>query len=260
VDSSSFINCRGVNLGGVVRYFVNSEIKRSIFDRCKTSSPDNSEGGAIHVEKSDLNISDSTFTGCTTFCGGGAISFSKSNILIIKNTRFLFCESYKANNNIFVGGAIRTYNVGGTFYNCSFINCRSGMYGGAIGYANSTSNSKDSINLNNCTFISNFGNNGSGAVYSFLTLQCTNCSFLHNSAVNYGTIVCANSSFIDTVFVRGYVNTCGNGGGAVFFLFLASGSSTFKNCTFIQNRVISNTCNSFILFFISVCYFNRFWE
>jgi predicted outer membrane repeat protein len=255
LESSTLINCKSANLGGVVRYFVNSEVKWSNFDRCKTSDS-NSNGGAIHVEACDLNISDSTFSGCRSMNGGGAISFF-GKTLILKNTGFLFCESYDSSLNTSIGGAIRLCYSPSTFNNCSFLNCRSGLSGGAIGEVDETYEENISILLNNCYFLSNFAANGGGAIYIYwITITCVNCSFLHNSGLNSGgAMYCGDSFFTDTVFVRNYVDKCSTGG--ALFIILIGGTSSFNNCIFIKNRILrtGGSCNSFFFFFLFIYFF-----
>jgi hypothetical protein len=254
VESTSYVNCRGNILGGVVRYYVDSEVKSSLFDCCRvngTGGPP--EGGAIHVEGKNLSISDSTFSGCTSIGGGGAISFS-GNILLIENCAFLFCESYDTVNNSAVGGGVRMYNTGGTFNNCSFLNCRSGVNGGAIGQTDAKDVEVPLI-LNNCTFGSNYASVRGGSVYvNRTTVQCTGCSFFHGNAAggSGGALFVRNSTFTDVVFVRNIQGKCGGS------VYVNSASSLFQDCTFIQNVIVNPECDrSFYccLYLLCFCFF-----
>ena len=141
----------------------------------------------------------------------------------------IFLNGVKKNNR---GGAI--YSTGKVdVFNCSFINCGGGLYGGAIYSIDVTI--KDSIFINNT---SKYG----GAVYS-IDGEVQDCLFINNHADSDGGavyFVSPTRHIKDSLFLNNTV-TIGNGGG----VFHSTDVNNYEvyNCIFDQNSTLYNTVN-----------------
>lgn len=141
----------------------------------------------------------------------------------------IFLNGVKKNN---LGGAI--YSTGKVdVFNCSFINCGGGLYGGAIYSIDVTI--KDSIFINNT---SKYG----GAVYS-IDGEVQDCLFINNHADSDGGavyFVSPTRHIKDSLFLNNTVAT-GNGGG----VFHSTDVNNYEvyNCIFDQNSTLYNTVN-----------------
>jgi predicted outer membrane repeat protein len=91
---------------------------------------------------------------------------------------------------------------------------------------------------------------GGGIHGLYIPFQCTNCSFLHNKAVEYGGAISleTNDSKIDgCAFLRSVVSDCGiNGGSAVYANNTVSNSIfSVTNSMFIES-VVKGSCTSLL--------------
>ena len=161
---------------------------------------------------------------------------SLTNIIKIRGSNvessfhdIIFLNGVKKNN---LGGAI--YSTGKVdVFNCSFINCGGGLYGGAISSIDVTI--KDSIFINNT---SKYG----GAVYS-IDGEVQDCLFINNHADSDGGavyFVSPTRHIKDSLFLNNTV-TIGNGGG----VFHSTDVNNYEvyNCIFDQNSTLYNTVN-----------------
>jgi predicted outer membrane repeat protein len=212
-----------------------------LFDRCRVGSNSISEGGAIYTDH-NLSITSCVFSGCSSYnYGGGAIGFYKNNLEIL-NSSFLCCVSYgssssKDSKDPHLGGAIRLNCMKGYFQNCSFLNCKSNVDGGAIGLYDCVDGNL--LELDGCVFVSNTASNRGGALDARgVALKCTYCSFLHNSAGESGSAISGSLNFAvefnTNVFVR-------NIGGTIVFKNPANESSlNMTKLVFFQSMVLDD--------------------
>jgi predicted outer membrane repeat protein len=231
------------------------------------------EGGAIWT-KNSLTVSSCTFSGCTSnACGGGAIGYEgdASTTFTVENTAFLFCESYglisysgNKENDPRVGGAIRLRYTGIYCINCSFLNCKTNRDGGAIALYSSGSEdiSDEKIELDICTFVSNFAGDGGGAIEAReMALKCSNCSFLYNKANEFGSAIAANIAYSVEYqrngFVRNIVLNCDEtGGSAVQHYCEVENATIYLNATiFLENEPLSECSSSIGIFYFLFFFF-----
>jgi hypothetical protein len=254
-------------LGGAFRIYVNSSIYNCFFDRCTVVGHGNNEGGAIHVQATDMNISFCTFVSCTSDgWGGGAISFSApgSTTLRIEDSVFLTCYSLESSGNTGrVGGAIRIYNTGGYLKNCSFLNCISKNNGGGIAQVTGANLANQLLWLVDCIFAYNGANDRGGAVnIQHVAIKFSNCIFFHNSATYYGGAVAVDltysCTFESNVFARNFVIGCAtrNGGGGVYIApTVSTATLNFTNTIFYQNEYWDMPCGYSMFFFFYFYFF-----
>jgi hypothetical protein len=238
------------------------------------------EGGCIHVEKADLNMSWCTFANCeSSNTGGGAISFS-GKTLRLEHTSFLTCISNNNSinsygNDIQVGGALRMYcysvTIGAYCVNCTFLNCRSNLHGGAIGIANDgTPLTRHYLNLEDCIFVSNYGAIAGGAVDVMISCNCTRCSFLDNYSGKNGSAIriyyLSHVYFDECVFIRNIIGECtdpAQGGTICVHLQKcpSSGNIYFNisNCIFNENEMIDCEDGFYFILFYLFFYFIDFF-
>jgi hypothetical protein len=180
--------------------------------------------------------------------------------LRIEHKTFLSCVANGTEDPV-VGGGLRIYLRGVSCVNCSWLNRRSNnMHGRAIAEIkdDSMDNQKEDdsgedtdimddniykLNLENCSFISNYVNIACGAIgLKFITPICTRCVFIHNCAVGGGSAVGGDlkylHSFTDCVLVGNRIVSCpGYGRGAICVGPDAGGCigtlSVFKICYFL---------------------------
>jgi hypothetical protein len=179
-------------------------------------------------------------------------------ITIIKDTSFFFCEAQeeigiileKENEN--GGGALHLQMSGVNCTNCSFINCKSNNYGGAICLARDNNNypRKKLLVFDNCIFGSNRALYDGGAILNRQgDILCESCSFLFNEGRRSGgAIACefyGELNFIDCVFVKNVKSnndcTYNAKGGAIMLWSIKEGMKKifFKDCLFYENNVIT---------------------
>ena len=115
------------------------------------------------------------------------------------------------------GGAIEAGNA----YNCSFVDCSAGYYGGAIYYGNAY----------NCSFVDCSAGDYGGAIYCG---NAYNCSFVDCSAGDYGGAIYAYSYRTDSygAYNCTFVNCSAYSGGAIFSRGI-TGAINAYNCTFL---------------------------
>ena len=151
----------------------------------------------------DMTIDGLTFTGGMgdSSIGGGAILLNESSTSSIL---FKDCTFTKNNSSSF-GGAVNASNEVGhiSFVGCVFSDNTAVKSGGAIRITSGIWNFTD------CTFSGNKGTSGDsygGAMYvKGAELQCSNCEFSENNAVNNGGAIWLNAmskaDFIDCDFI-----------------------------------------------------------
>jgi hypothetical protein len=232
----------------------------------------NEQGGAMHINVGDSNITYCTFCNCTTQNeGGGAISFA-GKTLRIENCLFLACVTFtrKINSStilLYSGGGLRIYMRGGYCKNCSFLNCESNNIGGALGHVNGITAETDILEVVDCIFGYNSAANNGGAVDTRnISLNCINCSFFDNSVNSFGGAVSVQlkkTAFFDNcAFSRNFIKGCtSTGGGAIYINPVTSSVEfTITNSIFYENDFWDKICNvSMFIFHIYVLKKNTFF-
>ena len=110
--------------------------------------------------------------------------------------------------------------------NCSFVNCNSSNYGGAISgsnvvncsFVNCSSNSRGGAiygsNVVNCSFVNCNSTDYGGAISCSGQGNIVNCSFINNNAIHGGAISCSGeNNIVNCIFM--YCNA--KFGGAIYF-------------------------------------------
>ena len=210
----------------------------------KTSAEFAANGGALHVNSSQISIVDSIFENNLAFNGGSVFAL-QSSITII-NSSF---TNNQVNN---CGSAIATEQCNVTICNCSFVensiqpeNTLSDQYfalvgcylsGGAVSFVNCTM-----VEISDSEFLQNKGQTPQdystgfgGAVFSiYSTVTITNSVFSKNSVVyGGGAIGLLHSTFqINDSMLIGNVADFGGGGIGLLYSTLQSYNSTFVNNT-----------------------------
>jgi predicted outer membrane repeat protein len=203
VENCCFVVCCAEEGGGGLRTCTPTRVNNCFFDRCKVkgNSASSCDGGAIKIQTTSehpFSISSCTFVGCISeIGGGGAISFMGTGSLQIEHTTFFSCIA-NGTGNPAVGGGLLIYSRGVSCLNCSWLNGRSNnAIGGAI--AEKQDNNVDSthvVNLEDCSFISNYANSFGGAIgLKLMSLTCTRCVFIHNYAAGGGSAVAGDLKY-----------------------------------------------------------------
>jgi hypothetical protein len=263
VENCCFIVCCAEEGGGGLRTRTPTRVINCFFDRCKVkgNSSSSCDGGAIKIQTDtdsfSFSISSCTFVGCISeIGGGGAISFMGTGSLQIEHTTFFSCIANGTSNPGGGGGGLLIYSRGVSCLNCSWLNGRSNnMHGGAIAeIQDNTVDDTHVINLENCSFISNYANVAGGAIgLKLMSLNCIRCVFIHNSAVGGGSAVAGDVkyqyTFTSCVFVGNAILECpGWGGGAIYASSNADnncvGTLSVSNSIFLSNKFISECSNS----------------
>jgi predicted outer membrane repeat protein len=141
--------------------------------------------------------------------------------------------------------------------NCSFINCRTNNFAGAICISrddNSENKPRGKLlHFVRCIFGSNQAAYDGGAILNLQAdLKCEKCSFLFNQAgKSGGAIACefyGTLTFSDCVFVQNLVtdSDCGaqGKGGAIMLWYWYEGPTEmkFENCLFYENLLNASNC------------------
>ena len=97
-----------------------------------------------------------------------------------------------------LGGAIHWVGNNGRIDNCSFINCISHTYGGAI-YLKAINN----FSINNSKFINNYAVGDAGEIYlgqNVFNMEISNCEFEENVALGLRGVLMQNDAYGGAIF------------------------------------------------------------
>ena len=191
----------------------------------------NESGGAIHINCSEVKITNTTFHNNVSPVHGGAAHFIQSNVTIY---------NINATNNVankLYGGAIRFYQCSQVYINGenSFISNFAGLYGGAIEFCDVQSVNIAGVNY----FEGNSAENGGAIdiIYRSETVMISgNILFKDNNATQSGGAVYVYSSILNSTAHMEYRSNVAKyyDGGAVFIT--SSDSTEFHGHTsFIDN-------------------------
>jgi hypothetical protein len=277
LSDTTFTSCKCDHYGGALRILSTTKITSCLFDRCVAGSQGSvAQGGAIHVDDTNLTIISCKFVSCNSLGGGGAIAFSVGSsesgavdiTLLLEKTVFLNCESTSGSGEDEKGGALRLYFSGATCQNCSFLNCRSNQGGGAIGHLSSSSSNVVSdpvLELDGCVFSSNYASTRGGAIEVMrVKVKINSCGFLHNGAGWYGGALASelySMTITNTAWVRNFLVNCNSSsafssyrnGGAIFLLPKTRPSEcNLTDCLFIKNTERNPCAISFFFFFLMI--------
>lgn len=242
INASSFSNNSADYAGGAIRTQQTREVKLTIYDTDFSQNKSGAYGGAIAVERGQIQISGGTFyeneatgQGGAASINGGAISNAtfrnnkaqgggairnQSGDLVISGV------TMTANNGQdFVGGAI--YNMGSlTVRDDSKFNNNTASQGGAI-YSNS------STDIYDATFIGNIANSGHGGAVNANISNIINTEFTNNRADNGqggGLYSTGTNSILSSVLFDG--NNAQYGGGIM--------NNTTESMTIGGNSILRN--------------------
>ena len=187
----------------------NSTATLTVNDMSVTNGLSTGTGGCVDILLGNLAINDSTFSGCSSLNGGGAIfNNSTTNTINITGTTFTSNNVTGPNG----GGAIKTATPV-SVTDSTFTTNTSNSEGGAIYIVDNT------LDITNCTFTSNTTGNKGGAAFisTAKAMTVTNSTIETNHAYSgaglfsYGSIKVENSLL--------YANTTTstpNSGGAIY--------------------------------------------
>jgi len=197
VESCTFENSRGgategsLKINGGVITCINSDlvISNSKFIYC--FMPSNTEGGALHIHKSDVKVDSCHFINCSAD-RGGAIYFNKSESCVINNCFFENCASESSGGAIFSSGSIIEISGDSRFEQCSSLS------GGGIYIESSSFVFVEKCEFNKC--------HGSALVSNDSHLSANGCTFSycaedngHGGAmlIKNSTVTLQSSNFIN---------------------------------------------------------------
>ncbi|MCL2115059.1 MAG: hypothetical protein FWH29_02430 [Methanobrevibacter sp.] len=221
------------NYGGAIenyRWYI--EASNTEFINCSATY-----GGVIDNNFHIFVAINSSFINCTATTAGGAIfnDNSEPSYVRLYNSTFINC---KKTDTIRSGGALGSFD-GTSYYvvnGCTFINCSSQTWGGAIGVGGGE------VNITNSKFIDNYASTYGGAVASSGgTIRIIGSTFYNNSAGSYGgavassatgSVITVNNSYFYSNNVR---NTNGYGGA----LGSTGGTLSIYNCELMHNEAAS---------------------
>jgi hypothetical protein len=219
----------GPDVGGGAIYLAGA--KRGIVVGCTFKGNQGSNGGAIGVLNSDLDVYNSVFDG-NTAAGNGANSDDATKCSVLDPVTNQHQVGSGGN-----GGAICIDGGGDglkTFCGVKFLGNHGGA--GALGGAifRTPDGSKQTTVIDRCTFDGNTSPQGGGGAAYFhnSTLQVLASAFVNNSAKGPGGIQ-ADGTTLDfqNVTFLGNSATAGLGGALALF----GGDGTVKFCTFANN-------------------------
>lgn len=235
--------------GGVISLHSGSsaEIVTSEFSNCEATK----NGGALYTTGADVTINGATFknnsavNGAAIYMDSGSLSLEGDNAF--GNEVALF-ENNKATTN---GGAVFVNKGSLTVDGYEFNTNKSGKWGGAIVYANSTTISSQ---ITSCQFIDNSATGNGGAIYSDTngsatnhTLNVQDTKFDGNSSSNNGGAIylVGGMNFVlketdtENVSEAIFTNNTAKSGGAIFKSSNATGSFDVEGYTFASNTTTS---------------------
>ena len=228
VTQSSFSSCRSDTDGGAIQSY---ELAEVMLQSCNFNDVHSSGfGGVVSAFGSNLSISNSVFSNCSSQSGGGAVWSSafqgcygstqpSSTLLNIEKSQFHSCRSDGSGGAVLANSGAaspsgETLNV--TVSATTFADCKAGDAGGAF----QTSGPLVETVLDQTTFISCFASGSGGAISALdsSSLSLVSSSIKKNRAngLGGGAIQVQDSFFLsfNTSFRD---NTAPFGGGGVFF-------------------------------------------
>ena len=254
ITDCNFMNCainsdseEGDYGGGAICWFGNMQgndddpsvvstfmscVANSTFVNCSATGR-YANGGAIKWQSQNDAIDNCNFVDCSATLSGGAISLDYSNNGIIHNCNFINCSTtFDADEDIYAsGGAIYLLYECNNFTvdHCTFENCSSAGFGGAI-YSDTSNNT-----VNYCIFTGNSAVNGSAIYYSNQhgTFTIKNSVLLNNRANSDQVNLTSNNNNNVTIVFTGMDNLLN----AIY----SEGKFDFDNVTYWGVNGIMNT-------------------
>ena len=206
ITDCEFINCQGVNAGGIYTHYSTGTV------------------ATIETIVSGCNFTENT---ATNNGSAGAVSF-RSN-----NGKITDCK-FNNNEGVLVGAvSIQNYNGKHDITYCSFIgNNATGTSGNSVGALCLLTGVSPRVLY--CNFTNNKGLNQGGGIYSNRNgLEMAYCDFTGNTANNYGGAAILYSG---TVYNCTFTSNQARYGGGLFL----NGNGAISNCSFISNTAYSN--------------------
>lgn len=199
----------GVYSGTIIADISNSEFLNNQHDRTMVDGNTFSDGGAIGMRggalgTSELKIANCTFEGNTARDFGGAI--------YIDNTLNLYCNQSVFKKNVAGrGGAINVFtkeDINYVIENSLFVkNGNSATSGGGISFGPNSDNDPNNTKVVNCTFVQNFGDEGS-AIYDQIGIADVINSVIWGNQLP-GVFINNNQG---PLFTNSLIEGCGNSG------------------------------------------------
>ena len=196
-------------------YFMNNYAKTSLWS---------SYGGAVYWSGNDGSLANCSFVNnyidTSAFTSNGGAVYWSGNDGVLGTCLFV-------NNSAEDGSAVHCIADNCQLNNCSFIdNIASGYYSCGVVYWSGI----DGV-LGNCSFISNYAEDGGAVYWSGVGGVLGNCSFVNNSAEDGGAVywIGTNGFLTNCLFKDNHAIN----GGAVFW---QNDNGILNNCSFINNR------------------------
>jgi predicted outer membrane repeat protein len=195
-------------------------------------------GGAIFCSAADPEVTSRLLIEDSTFKSNGSSAvYSLTKVIDIKDT--LFEDNWGKDGGVF-SISVRTNEVS-TWDNVTFLGNKSSRSSGALRWSGGF------IDLNNCTFDSNFSESSGGACYLNSTtggwLNFNDCSFYNNTGgtngyTSGGAVVAQDvgHNFVGCTFTN---NSANSRGGAIYIIGIDT-TNTIYNCTFVGNKAASD--------------------
>ena len=170
-----------------------------------------STGGVFIIRGSKLSNVD--FTNCKCLMQEDPDNYETGVIIVTYNSEYDNCN--------FINGSSKRHSgaicVGGengnivNITNCNFINCSAGIGGAVYVHGNNATNSNYHSNIINCTFINNTASEYGGAVGSSQTyLNIKDCDFINNTAKKGAAIMVGGIKHGLDGNLEGHYNTFDN--------------------------------------------------
>ena len=170
-----------------------------------------STGGVFIIRGSKLSNVD--FTNCKCLMQEDPDNYETGVIIVTYNSEYDNCD--------FINGSSKRHSgaicVGGengnivNITNCNFINCSAGIGGAVYVHGNDATNSNYHSNIINCTFINNTASEYGGAVGSSQTyLNIKDCDFINNTAKKGAAIMVGGIKHGLDGNLEGHYNTLDN--------------------------------------------------
>ncbi|MBN1361024.1 MAG: right-handed parallel beta-helix repeat-containing protein [Sedimentisphaerales bacterium] len=197
-----------------------------LVDRCTfianmAAGIDGGYGGAVSMSGGAPVLSGCTFTRNWAMSQGGAIRTEKGTYLTLRECTFT--ANYAED-----GGAIRSAAADVNAVDCTFLDNRAGMHGGAF-YCHQGKHV-----LAGCTFASNTARYGGGIYDLFGAMSVARCSFTANDANEGGGVYIDSSAPVALTNCLLTGNRAWDWGGAA--LVWCDSSPKLSNCTLGDNR------------------------
>ena len=170
-----------------------------------------STGGVFIIRGSKLSNVD--FTNCKSLMQEDPDNYETGVIIVTYNSEYDNCD--------FINGSSKRHSgaicVGGengnivNITNCNFINCSAGIGGAVYVHGNDATNSNYHSNIINCTFINNTASEYGGAIGSSQTyLNIKDCDFINNTAKKGAAIMVGGIKHGLDGNLEGHYNTMKN--------------------------------------------------